>query len=100
MPSPEMNHLAARYGLEEATCLVSGGTRGIGHAVVEEFCRLGARVGGEQRETPQPQAKIVICAELKGQENALLSLQDPVRAAVCHKVILSYTNKNADIAML
>eukprot|EP00878_Enallax_costatus_P020392 GHUV01021552.1.p1 GENE.GHUV01021552.1~~GHUV01021552.1.p1 ORF type:complete len:121 (+),score=30.81 GHUV01021552.1:186-548(+) len=35
---------AARYGLSGKACLVTGGTKGIGRAVVEEMCALGAKV--------------------------------------------------------
>lgn len=35
---------AARYGLSGRTCLVTGGTKGIGRAVVEEMCALGGKV--------------------------------------------------------
>ena len=37
---------SSRFGLSGLCCLVTGGTKGIGAAVVEEFSGLGARVGG------------------------------------------------------
>lgn len=37
-------YAAARFGLEGRCVLVTGGTKGIGKAVVEEFCSLGADV--------------------------------------------------------
>ena len=40
------NHVLARFGLVDKKCLVTGGTKGIGKACVEEFCKLGAVVRG------------------------------------------------------
>eukprot|EP00195_Chlamydomonas_chlamydogama_P016929 CAMPEP_0202891856 /NCGR_PEP_ID=MMETSP1392-20130828/1800_1 /ASSEMBLY_ACC=CAM_ASM_000868 /TAXON_ID=225041 /ORGANISM="Chlamydomonas chlamydogama, Strain SAG 11-48b" /LENGTH=271 /DNA_ID=CAMNT_0049575719 /DNA_START=34 /DNA_END=849 /DNA_ORIENTATION=+ len=37
-------YAAARFGLAGRKCLVTGGTKGIGAAVIEEFCSLGAEV--------------------------------------------------------
>lgn len=34
----------SRYGLQGKRCLITGATKGIGKAVVEEFCALGAEV--------------------------------------------------------
>lgn len=36
--------VSQRFGLEGDTALVTGGTRGLGHAIVSELCALGARV--------------------------------------------------------
>jgi NADP-dependent 3-hydroxy acid dehydrogenase YdfG len=36
--------LKQRYGLQGQVALVTGGTKGIGHAVVDELCALGAQV--------------------------------------------------------
>ncbi|KAJ3700666.1 hypothetical protein LUZ61_004371 [Rhynchospora tenuis] len=43
----------ARWSLEGMTALVTGGTRGIGHAVVEELAGLGARVHTCSRQPQQ-----------------------------------------------
>ena len=37
-------HAAKRFGLSGRNCLVTGGTKGIGEAIVTEFCGLGAHV--------------------------------------------------------
>lgn len=36
---------AARFGLAGRTALITGGTKGIGAAICEHYCQLGARVG-------------------------------------------------------
>jgi Tropinone reductase 1 len=37
-------YAAQRYGLQGMTALVTGGSKGIGAAIVEHYARLGARV--------------------------------------------------------
>lgn len=44
MASPNSGYAEQRFGLSGRTCLITGGTRGIGRAVAEEYCKLGARV--------------------------------------------------------
>ena len=44
MASPSIaEHLVEHYGLVGKRCLVTGGTMGIGGAIVEEYAALGAR---------------------------------------------------------
>lgn len=44
--SSAASHALSRFGLVNKTCLVTGGTKGIGEAVIEELCGLGAQVRG------------------------------------------------------
>lgn len=43
-PSSAAEHALKRFGLLNKKCLVTGGTKGIGAAIVEELCGLGAQV--------------------------------------------------------
>lgn len=44
MASPSVaEHLVEHYGLVGKRCLVTGGSMGIGGAIVEEYAALGAR---------------------------------------------------------
>jgi NAD(P)-dependent dehydrogenase (short-subunit alcohol dehydrogenase family) len=44
MTEAAAQHALSRYGLVGKKCLVTGATKGIGRAIVEEYCALGAEV--------------------------------------------------------
>ncbi|GJN05046.1 hypothetical protein PR202_ga22644 [Eleusine coracana subsp. coracana] len=54
--SSVMSNKAERWSLAGATALVTGGSKGIGHAIVEELAGFGARVHTCSRNTAELEA--------------------------------------------
>ncbi|KAF3966226.1 hypothetical protein CMV_009653 [Castanea mollissima] len=53
MPDAEIGNRESRWSLQGMTALVTGGTKGIGYAVVEELASLGASIHTCSRDEAQ-----------------------------------------------